>query len=233
MMSSSTSKSTSSWSIMVKICKSHCWIRCCRSCVEALRAINSRRPSPVIISLDLPGISFSLQGLKFSGNLDFIRHTVRVSERLSIDLLLHCNLLFKVLDVLMEAVLLLNDVLLFIFIGLLEVVIPHIVVPVLLVDVYLATAHWKINFLFLLQSFGNCRWSREFLKLLQPLFIFLIFFLHLVAYKTHILACPDNRQLVRSWSCPCKNVCFFEQYSWSRCSGYTLNCSNLCVLQLT
>ena len=61
--------------------------------------------------------------------------------------------------------------------------------------------HRQVHFRFFLLRFLVGRLFRQALKLLEPLFILIILFLHLVPNKAHVLPSPNNWQLIGCGDC--------------------------------
>ena len=116
------------------------------------------------------------------------------------------NLFLKFLNMLQKCHLIALDLGLFMLVCLFEDLVADVLVTHFVSDVHVSTPHWKTEVLFLLLCFLDGGLFRELLKLFQPFFIFLVFFLNLVSDKTHILARPNDRKLVRSRSGACQNI---------------------------
>ena len=87
---------------------------------------------------------------------------------------------------------------LFVLVCLFEDLVANILVTHFVSDVHVSTTHWKTKILLLLLRFLDRGLFCELLQLFQTFFIFFVFFLNLVSDETHVLARPNNGELVRS-----------------------------------
>lgn len=101
-------------------------------------------------------------------------------------------------------------------VGLVLVVVPHYFSSLELFsgfvpDHYLLAGHGQAQVLLLWFLLVHLSLTSKLLQLLEPLLVFVVFFLHLVTDQTHVLTGPHRRKLVRGGGGPGQHIFLHER----------------------
>jgi len=203
--------------VVVEFGKAHCMLfyHFIIVCVAVVRVSINYGAVPVVINVLLGAIKcirFCLELLKLLLIGVFLADSVLTIWIFKYwfcvyDSLPHLNdLILKLPYMFLPPLLLVFHVYFFVFICLFENFNSHLLVASLICNIHMSSSHRQAQRSFLFLCFLMCRLDRLILQLFEFLLIFFIFFLDLVADKSHILTCPNNWHLIRCRCSTCKNV---------------------------